>query len=74
MLTSKKSYPLDVAFKLNSASVAGGEAFVPLHLMVEEAQSPVRHENFPSEWEQWVLPHKLPDQERGMVRTVDLPG
>ncbi|MCI69790.1 hypothetical protein A2U01_0091053, partial [Trifolium medium] len=55
----KKSNPLDLAFRLNSANVAGEEAFPPLHSMVEEAQSPVRQENFPLEsWEQWVLPHK----------------
>jgi hypothetical protein len=73
-LIRKKSNPLDLAFRLNSATVAGEEAFPPLQSMVEESQSPVRQESFPLEsLEQWVLPHKRPDQERGMVRTVDSP-
>ncbi|PNX69800.1 hypothetical protein L195_g064598, partial [Trifolium pratense] len=55
----KKSNPLDLAFRLNSASVAGEEDFPPLHSIVEETQLPVRQEKFPLEWwEQWVLPHK----------------
>ncbi|MCI97969.1 hypothetical protein A2U01_0119270 [Trifolium medium] len=46
----KKSNPLDLPFSLNSANVAGEEAFPPLHAMVEEAQSPpVRQEKFPLE-------------------------
>lgn len=54
--------------------MAGGKAFPPAHSTVEEAQSPVTHENFPVEsWVQSVLPHRRPDHDCGTAMALDSP-
>jgi len=60
---------------VNSASVAGGMAPLPVHSTLEEPQSPVIHENFPEgSVEHSVRPHMRPDQDVGMVTALDSPG
>jgi len=53
---------------VNSAKVAGGAAPAPEHSIFPEPQSPVAHENFPSESvEQSVLPQKRPPHDDGAL-------